>query len=68
VNRWLWVAAGAVLGLVVTLALRPEILSEAAGFWDDVRDGMREREEELRTQLGIDPEQVHETDAETEKS
>jgi len=68
-KRILWLGVGAALGVVVFRklseardAVGPEGLNRAVGrlsdsvyhFADQVRDGMREREDELRAALALD--------------
>jgi len=68
-NRIIWMGIGVAIGViafrkltVAQSALGPEGLNRAVGrltdgiydFADAVRDGMRDRESELRTSLGLD--------------
>ncbi|MDP5226061.1 MULTISPECIES: DUF6167 family protein [Arthrobacter] len=71
-KRILWLSVGAAIGVVVFRkvneakgAIGPEGLNRAVGrladsvyhFADQVRDGMREREDELRAALALDDRQ-----------
>jgi hypothetical protein len=58
-GKMFWLGVGAAVGLSVLVRLRAAagdqgMLAAGSGFWSDVREGMREREAELRTALGID--------------
>jgi hypothetical protein len=61
IRRTFWLGLGIGMGVSATRRvqrLMPASVAErsvagAAGFWGDVRSGMKDREEQLRTELGL---------------
>jgi hypothetical protein len=64
IRRTFWLGVGIGVGVTATRRARRltpaniavRAVGNAGGFWHDVRAGMREREGELRTSLGLDRE------------
>ncbi len=69
-RRLFWLALGASAGVLLSRSLRNQaeqlkanltpgtllagVADSVTGFLDELRDGMREREDQLRTELGLD--------------
>jgi hypothetical protein len=72
-GKMFWLGVGAAVGLAIALRLRAAagdqgMLAAAGSFWSDVRDGMQERESELRTSLGLaDDDTADSDDSKTER-